>query len=573
GGELFTYLNKRQHFSEQDAKIYITDLTLALDEVHKDKRTYSFCGTIEYTAPEIVKSGDAEHDLSLGVLTIELLTGASPFTIDGDRKHSIRNIKTSSFFQNYELIDRKGFLGKGSYSICRRCQNRRTREEFAVKIVSLRQEIDTKNEIDLLNLCQDHANIVRLHEVYFNELNTYIIMELLMRGEFFYRIRTQTSLSEKEASQLMRKLVSVVNFMHSTDLCHRDLKPENLLFSSSLLDAEIKIIDFGFGFAKKSTKHQPMTTPCGTLLYTALEVHRAATSLNHYQSSSLSISSVSSSSSSLSSTSTTVALVPSTLTNTSPITYDYDESCDLWSLGVILYTVLSGEVSFNSITTHRTAEDIVEDITPAKHFVKGLLTVDPSKRLTIKDLSRNTWLRGSSIQTSHDLLMTPSIHCQASQSLIICVVSTNNVPSSILSHTRRLCRNGVCRDRHAPCPPTNGISSLSSFDFSDERLSQLINQYPLTTTIPPKRYGMTLRSRATVAINGVQHELASPVLPPPLLFVPSLSFSSSSSSIIIDIHSSTNTNSEKCSLRSRIHHPLASVNKKMKRSGTITIDD
>ncbi|CAF3636068.1 unnamed protein product [Rotaria sp. Silwood1] len=379
-------------------------------------------------------------------------------------------------------------------------------------------------------------------------------MELLMRGEFFYRIRTQTSLSEKEASQLMRKLVSVVNFMHSTDLCHRDLKPENLLFSSSLLDAEIKIIDFGFGFAKKSTKHQPMTTPCGTLLYTALEVHRAATSLNHYQSSSLSISSVSSSSSSLSSTSTTVALVPSTLTNTSPITYDYDESCDLWSLGVILYTVLSGEVSFNSITTHRTAEDIVEDIT-------RLLTVDPSKRLTIKDLSRNTWLRGSSIQTSHDLLMTPS------------VVSTNNVPSSILSHTRRLCRNGVCRDRHAPCPPTNGISSLSSFDFSDERLSQLINQYPLTTTIPPKRYGMTLRSRATVAINGVQHELASPVLPPPLLFVPSLSFSSSSSSIIIDIHSSTNTNSEKCSLRSRIHHPLASVNKKMKRSGTITIDD
>ncbi|CAF3575712.1 unnamed protein product [Rotaria sp. Silwood1] len=486
GGELFTYLNKRQHFSEQDAKIYITDLTLALDEVHKDKRTYSFCGTIEYTAPEIVKSGDAEHDLSLGVLTIELLTGASPFTIDGDRKHSIRNIKTSSFFQNYELIDRKGFLGKGSYSICRRCQNRRTREEFAVKIVSLRQEIDTKNEIDLLNLCQDHANIVRLHEVYFNELNTYIIMELLMRGEFFYRIRIQTSLSEKEAI-----LINVIEILNQ----------KIYFFSSSLLDAEIKIIDFDFGFAKKRTKHQPMATSCGTLLYTALELHRTATSFNHYQSSSLSISSVSSSSSSLSSTSTTVALVPSTLTNTSPITYDYDESCDLWSLGVILYTVLSGEVSFNSITTHRTAEDIVEDITrsklsydipawknvslAAKHFVKGLLTVDPSKRLTIKDLSRNTWLRGSSIQTSHDLLMTPSIHCQASQSLIICAVSTNNVPSSILSHTRRLCGNGVCRGRHAPCPPTNGSSSLSSFDFSDERLSQLINQYPLTTTTPP----------------------------------------------------------------------------------------
>ena len=100
--------------------------------------------------------------------------------------------------------------------------------------------------------------------------------------------------------------------------------------------------------------------------------------------------------------------------------------------------MLSGEVPFNSITTHRTAEDIVEDITrsklsydtpawrnvsqAAKDLVKGLLTVDPSKRLTIKDLTRNTWLRGSSISTAHEhsqLLLTPSILSQASRSLIV----------------------------------------------------------------------------------------------------------------------------------------------------------
>jgi hypothetical protein len=156
------------------------------------------------------------------------------------------------------------------------------------------------------------------------------------------------------------------------------------------------------------------------------------------------------------------------------------------------------------------------------------------------------------------------------------VVPTNNIPSSTLPHTRRLCGNGVCRCRHAPCPPTNGsISSLSSFDFSDERLSQLIDQYPLTTmatTTPPKRYGMTLRSRATAVTNGIHHEFASPAPPPPLLIVPSLS-SASSTSIITDILPLINTNGEKRPLTSPIHHPLASMIKKIKRSGTITIDD
>jgi serine/threonine protein kinase len=137
--------------------------------------------------------------------------------------------------------------------------------------------------------------------------------------------------------------------------------------------------------------------------------------------------------------------------------------------------MLSGEVPFNSITAHRTAEDIVEDITrsklsydsPAwknvsqaakdlvkgsiafflrifkstKYLFSGLLTVDPSKRLTIKDLSRNPWLRGSSIPATHDhqqLLLTPSILSQASRSLIVCIKIKERArvpPDVLLSRT------------------------------------------------------------------------------------------------------------------------------------------
>lgn len=67
-------------------------------------------------------------------------------------------------------------------------------------------------------------------------------MELLTGGELFYRLRTQTSFSEKEASQLMRKLVSAVNFMHSNDLCHRDLKPEVEIFTSSPIPFDARIL-------------------------------------------------------------------------------------------------------------------------------------------------------------------------------------------------------------------------------------------------------------------------------------------------------------------------------------------
>lgn len=565
GGELFTHLYQRDRFTEDEARIYIAEIVIAIEHLHKlgiiyrdiklenilldaqghvvltdfglskdftssdmNERAYSFCGTIEYMAPEVVNGDDNGHDKavdwwSLGVLMYELITGASPFTVDGEKnsqseiskritskeppipvsfskeardlvlkllcknphlrigsgasnaneikKHpffknlnwdnvyqrkvpvpfipninheldvsnfsveftgmsphyspaSVPNItdrvfrgysyvapsiicgettnlddslkspcearprsaairqasllEESPFFQNYVVTDQ--ILGDGSFSTCRKCFNVRTGIHYAVKVINTRR--DRTQEVQSLRLCQGHPNIVNIHEIYQDGMHTYLVLEYLQGGELFDRIRQKKNFTEAEASVLMRKIVSAVAYMHSKGVVHRDIKPENLLFVDNTEDAEIKIIDFGF--AKVKVVNQPLQTPCFTLHYAAPEVLEQTTRRS-----------------------------------------GYDESCDLWSLGVILYTMLSGQVPFQRRgSPSNTAVNIVERIKKgdfkfegnpwsaisqeARDLIQGLLTVNPSERLTISEVQNHKWLvSGRDIPTTP--LMTPGI--------------------------------------------------------------------------------------------------------------------------------------------------------------------
>ncbi|XP_072345533.1 ribosomal protein S6 kinase alpha-5-like isoform X2 [Scyliorhinus torazame] len=569
GGELFTHLYQRDHFSEAEVRIYIAEIVLALEHLHKlgvvyrdvklenilldseghvvltdfglskefvtdEARTYSFCGTIEYMAPEIIRGSKSGHGMSvdwwsLGILMFELLTGASPFTLEGEKnsqgevsrrilqsdpplpaeisqsgrdliqkflvkdpkkrlgsgpkgvseiKHHpffrginwedlvakkipapfkpvIRNemdvgnfaeeftemdptyspaslphsgdrifkgysfiapsvlfdrnavmsedlnlhlsdagdcpdtmalarsamTKDSPFFQHYELDMKESPLGVGSFSVCRKCRNKVSGQEYAVKILSKRMESHIQREMGALKLCEGHPNIVKLYEVYHDQFHTYLVMELLRGGELLVRIRNRKNFSELEASRIMRSLVSGVSHMHDTGVVHRDLKPENLLFADEREGAPIKIIDFGFARIKLPDS-QPLQTPCFTLEYAAPELLKDQ---------------------------------------------GYDQSCDLWSLGVILYTMLSGHVPFQSSSkgmSSSNAAQIMRKIKGgefsfvgeawknvsegAKDIVRGLLTVDPSKRLKMSDLRHNDWLQNG-CQLSSASLMTPDI--------------------------------------------------------------------------------------------------------------------------------------------------------------------
>uniref|UniRef100_A0A3P9K719 Ribosomal protein S6 kinase n=1 Tax=Oryzias latipes TaxID=8090 RepID=A0A3P9K719_ORYLA len=533
GGELFTHLVQRVRFKEQEVALYSGEIVLALEHLHalgivyrdlklenvlldsnghivltdfglskefdQAERAFSVCGTIEYMAPEIVEGGQSGHDMavdwwSLGVLMYELLTGGSPYTVDGgENSHSdilcvclsipsiswedlaakkvpapfkpvIRDeLDVSNFaeeftemdptyspaalpqncdriFQGYSFMapsilfkrnvvmddpiqlcggaDRPGSaavarssmmkvkappspepaLGEGSFSICRRCTHKKTGHKYAVKIVSKRMEAQTQREIAALKLCDGHPNIVKLHEIYHDQLHTFLVLELLGGGELLERIRRKQHFSETEASRIMRRLVSAVSHMHDVGVVHRDLKPENLLFTDESENSGIKIIDFGFARLKPPDQ-QLLKTPCFTLQYAAPEI----------------------------------------------LKYDgYDESCDLWSLGVILYTMLSGQVPFQCqepTLTHTSAEEIMKKIKQgdfsfegeawrnvsqqAKDLIQELLTVDPNKRIKMCGLRYNAWLQDDS-QLSSNPLMTPDVLASSTATVHTCVKATFN---------------------------------------------------------------------------------------------------------------------------------------------------
>lgn len=333
------------NFSDEFTKMIATD-SPAVVPPNYDKifRGYS------YVAPSVQFEDNAVSEDIINEVTITSVESEIPSASDA---MAVR-FEESPFLQAYELDLQEEALGDGSYSVCHKCRHRKTLEEYAVKIVSRR--VDCAEEVSLLRTCQGHPNIVKLIEVYEDETHIYLVMELLSGGELLRRPRP---FSEQQASKIMRQLASAVLFMHSKGVVHRDLKPENIVFANESEDSPVKIVDFGFARIKRGC--EPLHTPCFTLPYAAPEVIAKQ---------------------------------------------GYDQSCDLWSLGAILYSLLSGNPPFGTnspdLATRIRAGEIdfdseswshVSDLT--KQVVKGLLTMDPSKRLTASDLVNHPWLNES----------------------------------------------------------------------------------------------------------------------------------------------------------------------------------
>ncbi|KAM4694768.1 ribosomal protein S6 kinase alpha-2 [Discoglossus pictus] len=528
GGDLFTRLSKEVMFTEEDVKFYLAELALALDHLHSlgiiyrdlkpenilldeeghikitdfglskesidhDKRAYSFCGTIEYMAPEVVNRRGHTQSAdwwSFGVLMYEMLTGSLPFQgkdrketmalilkaklgmpqfLSGEAQCLLRSLfkrnpcnRLGAGFDGVEEIKRhpffitidwnklyrkeikppfkpavgrpedtfhfdpeftsrtptdspgnppsanthtlfRGFsfvasnleysqqefhnssvhpivqqlhgnniqftdgyvvkedIGIGTYSICKRCVHKATDIDFAVKIID-KSKRDPSEEIEILLRYGQHPNIITLKDVYDDGKYVYLVMELMRGGELLDKILRQKCFSEREASSVLCVITKTVDYLHAQGVVHRDLKPSNILYMDESGNHEtIRICDFGFAKQLRA-ENGLLMTPCYTANFVAPEVLKRQ---------------------------------------------GYDTACDIWSLGILLYTMLAGFTPFANGPDDSPEEilarigsgkyalsggnwDLISDA--AKDIVSKMLHVDPHQRMTATQVLHHPWI-------------------------------------------------------------------------------------------------------------------------------------------------------------------------------------
>uniref|UniRef100_A0AAR2IJV8 Ribosomal protein S6 kinase n=1 Tax=Pygocentrus nattereri TaxID=42514 RepID=A0AAR2IJV8_PYGNA len=494
-GIIYRDLKPENILLDEEGHIKITDFGLSKEAIDHDKRAYSFCGTIEYMAPEVVNRRGHTQSAdwwSFGVLMFEMLTGSLPFQ-GKDRKETmalilkaklgmpqflspevqsllralfkrnpsnrlgagpdgVEEIKRHHFFAtiDWNKLYRKeikppfkpavgrpedtfhfdpeftsrtptdspgvppsanahqlfrGFsfvatnlgpeqsipdtrqnsvnpivqqlhgnnihftdgyeikedIGIGSYSVCKRCIHRITSVEYAVKIIDKGKK-DPSEEIEILLRYGQHPNIITLKDVYDDGKYVYLVMELMRGGELLDRILQQKGFSEREASAVLCTITKTVEYLHSQGVVHRDLKPSNILYVDETGDPEsIRICDFGFAKQLRA-ENGLLMTPCYTANFVAPEVLKKQ---------------------------------------------GYDAACDIWSLGILLYTMLAGFTPFAN-GPDDTPEEILARIGSGKYVLSGgnwdtvsdaakdivtkMLHVDPHQRLTAPLVLRHPWI-------------------------------------------------------------------------------------------------------------------------------------------------------------------------------------
>ncbi|XP_044039191.1 calcium/calmodulin-dependent protein kinase type II delta 1 chain isoform X7 [Siniperca chuatsi] len=263
------------------------------------------------------------------------------------------------FTDEYQLYEE---LGKGAFSVVRRCMKISTGQEYAAKIIntkklSARDHQKLEREARICRLLK-HPNIVRLHDSISEEGFHYLVFDLVTGGELFEDIVAREYYSEADASHCIQQILEAVLHCHQMGVVHRDLKPENLLLASKLKGAAVKLADFGLAIEVQGDQ-QAWFGFAGTPGYLSPEVLRKD---------------------------------------------PYGKPVDMWACGVILYILLVGYPPFWDEDQHRLYQQIKagaydfpspewDTVTPeAKDLINKMLTINPAKRVTATDALKHPWI-------------------------------------------------------------------------------------------------------------------------------------------------------------------------------------
>ena len=261
--------------------------------------------------------------------------------------------------KNYKISYDK-VLGKGAFAQVFPAKHSTIDDEMVVKLM-LRKNLDAEAivglEAEVMSLRKlNHPNVVKMYDFLEDKRAFYLFMERVQGGELFERIQKKSSYSELEARSLCQQIIEAIKHCHDNDIVHRDIKPENLMMVSPEDDSKIRLVDFGFSCECTTSS---LTEVLGTPIYMAPELW---------------------------------------------LSVPYGKAVDLWSFGIIAYTVLSGYLpfrgsDFNSLTTAILSADVDFESSPwdlisseAKNFVRGLLNPDQSLRLTATGALQHAWV-------------------------------------------------------------------------------------------------------------------------------------------------------------------------------------
>jgi len=356
--------------------------------------------------------------------------------------------------KNYKVLEK---IGTGSFGKVFKVFHIPSKQTRAMKVVkkeaSKHQDDDTKylKEIEVLALL-DHPNILKILEYFYDENNYYLVTDIITGGELFDQVQKIKNFSEEKACIIMEQLFSVIRYLHVKGIVHRDLKLENILVEKCDKDNNlvIKLIDFGASsFFKKNLN---LSLKIGTPYYIAPEV----------------------------------------------LDKSYNYKCDLWSLGVIMYILLSGFPPFDG----KTDQEIMAKVKlgkfdfkkkvfnlisqEAKDLIKDLLKLDAKTRLTAEAALQHPWMvkfsssnvpnGGSSIVLKIENLNTFQPRHKFQQTTIAFLVhqmSANNTNAKLKEVFQKMDvhKNGRLTYDNL----VEGLSQYSDFQFTESELKKLIN--------------------------------------------------------------------------------------------------